>query len=42
MNLKHLALAIALSMLALSACTASVSVRDHPGYYDRHGYYHRY
>jgi len=42
MHLKHLAFAIALGMLALSACTASMSVYDPDGYYDRHGHYHRY
>lgn len=43
MKAKHLALVIALSMLALSACTASVTTYDHPhGYYDQYGYYHRY
>jgi hypothetical protein len=43
MKLKYLTLAISLGMLALSACTASVTTYGHPdGYYDRYGYYHRY
>jgi len=44
MKAKYLALAISVAMLALSACTASITTYDHPHgyYYDRYGYYHRY
>ncbi len=41
MTMKCLALAIAVSMLVLSGCTASVTT-DAPGYYDSHGHWHYY
>lgn len=42
MIMKRLALAVVVSMLALSGCTASVTTYDAPGYYDSHGYWHYY
>jgi uncharacterized protein YceK len=42
MTMKRLVLAIAVSMLALSGCTASVTTYDGPGYYDSRGYWHYY
>jgi hypothetical protein len=42
MTMKRLALAIVVSMLALSGCTASVHTQAAPGYYDSYGYWHYY
>ena len=43
MMTKRLALAIVVSLLALSACTISTrTTYDEPGYYDSYGYWHYY
>ena len=44
MAAKRLALIVIASMLALSACSASVTTGypAHYGYYDSYGYWHRY
>jgi len=39
---KRLALAIVVSLLALSGCTTTVRTYDSPGYYDSRGYWHYY
>ena len=39
---KRLALAIVVSLLALSACTISTTTYDGRGYYDSQGYWHYY
>jgi len=44
MPIKSLTLIIAASMIALSGCSASITTGypAHYGYYDSHGYWHRY
>jgi len=42
MTQKRVLLAIAAAMLALSACSASVTTRAPAGYYDSYGYWHSY